>query len=122
VPERLPGLDLSGECEKCRPHAVVQGAVGDDHVEDGLRSELVPDPDGFEQPAGGGNNGGRARIAACAGERGIGDHNRDGRAQALAQCDRQCEADNARAGDQHIHMSGSLRRWRHDEELLAAQL
>ena len=53
-------------------------------------SDLVPDPDGIEQPPAGGDDSGRARIAARPHrKRGIGDNDRDVGAKPLAQ--RQCQ-------------------------------
>jgi hypothetical protein len=66
VREGLARFDISGKRQKHRTGRVLQFGIGDHHVEDGLRlsCDLVPHPDGFEQPAAGGDDGGRARIAA----------------------------------------------------------
>ena len=64
--ERLAGLDIAGKGQKHRTGGVFQLGIGDDHVEDRLRlgRDLVPDAERLEQPAAGGDDGGRARIAA----------------------------------------------------------
>ena len=66
VRERFARLDIAGEGQEHRTGGVFQLGIGDDHVEDRLRAgcDLVPHPDGIEQPAAGGDDGGRARIAA----------------------------------------------------------
>ena len=66
VRERFARLDIAGEGQEHRTGRVFQSGIGDDHVEDRLRlgRDLIPHPDGIEQPAAGGDDGGRARIAA----------------------------------------------------------
>ena len=66
VRERFARLDISGKGQEHRTGRVFQFRIGDDHVEDRLRAvrDLVPHPDGLEQPAAGRDDGGRARIAA----------------------------------------------------------
>ena len=64
--ERLARLDLAGESQEHRTGGVFQPGIGDDHVEDRLRpgGDLLPYPEGIEQPATGRDDGGGARIAA----------------------------------------------------------
>ena len=74
--ERLARFDIAGKGQEDRAGGILQLQIGDHHVEDRLRlgRDLVPDADGLEQPAAGGDDGGGARVAARArGERRIGD-------------------------------------------------
>ncbi len=66
VRERLARLDIAGKSQEHRSGGVLQFGIGDDHVEDRLRlaCDLIPYPDGVEQPAAGRDDCGRARIAA----------------------------------------------------------
>ena len=66
VRERFAGLDIAGESQEHRAGGVLQSGIGNDHVENGLRlrRHLIPHPERLEQPAAGGDDGGRARIAA----------------------------------------------------------
>ena len=104
VGERLARLDVAVEREEGRPHRVLQAAVGDHHVEDRLRvvRDLVPDADRLEQPPRRRHDGGGARIAPARAERRIGDRDRERRPEPLAQRDRQREAGEAGAADQHV--------------------
>ena len=99
-----PGSHLAVEGQEHRPHRVLQPAVGDHHVEDRLRvvGDLLPDADRLEQPPRRRHDRGRARIGAGAPERRIGDHDRKGGAEPLAQRDRQREPGKAAAADQHV--------------------
>ena len=64
--ERLARLDIAGKGQEYRPGRVLQPRIGHDHVEDRLRlvRDRLPDPEGFEQPPAGRDDGGRPRIAA----------------------------------------------------------
>jgi len=64
--ERLARFDMAGKGQEDRPGGILELGIGDDHVEDRLRvgSDLAPDADRLEQPPAGGDDGGRARIAA----------------------------------------------------------
>src|SRR5258708_918564 len=86
--ERFAGLDIARESQEHRTGGVLQSGIGDDHVEDRLRlgGDVVPHPDGIEQPAAGRDDRGRARIAARAAcQRRIGDDDRNIGAKALPQ-------------------------------------
>ena len=64
--ERFARLDMPCESQEHRTGRVFELRVGDDHVENRLRlgGDLIPHPDGIEQPAASGDDGSRARIAA----------------------------------------------------------
>ncbi len=66
VRKRFAGLDIAGERQEHWTGRVSQPGIGDDHVENGLRlrGDLIPDFERLEQPAAGGDDRGRARIAA----------------------------------------------------------
>ena len=102
VRERLPWLQFAGEGEEGRPNRILQPAVGHDHIENGLRLDLVPDPDRLEHPAGGGDDGRSARIGHRASQDRIGDRHRERLPEALAQSDRQRQAGKAGPADQHV--------------------
>ena len=90
--ERFARLDVSRESQKHRTGRVLQFGIGDHHVEDGLRlrCDLIPHPDGIEQPAAGRNDSRRARIAAWPHrQRRIGDDNGNIGAKPLTQRQRQ---------------------------------
>ena len=57
--EGLVSLHVACEGEKGRPHRILQAAVGDHHVEDGLRPvrDLRPDAERLQHPARGGGDG-----------------------------------------------------------------
>jgi hypothetical protein len=102
VRERLAWRDITVKAEECRPHRVVEPAVGDDHIEDRLRRDLVPDADGLKQPTRRRDDGGRPRITRCTAERGIGHRDRKRLPEPLAQRDGEREAGEAAPADQHI--------------------
>ena len=68
----------------------------------GCACDLVPDTDRLEQVARRGDDGGCARIDTGAPERGVGDGDREGGPETLAQRNCQREAGKARAADQHV--------------------
>ncbi len=90
--ERLARLDIPRKGQEHRAGGIFQPGIGHDHVEDrlGLAGDLIPHPDGIEQPAAGGDDGGGARIAAWPQpQRRIGNDDRQIRAKALTQRQRQ---------------------------------
>ena len=105
--ERLARLDIAGEGQEHRTGGVFQLRVGDHHVEDRLRAgrDLIPHPDGLEQPAAGRDDGGRARIAArpCR-QRRIGDDDRNIGAEALTQRQRQRQPGKRAAADDNASL------------------
>ena len=105
--ERLARLDIARESQEHRTGRILQLRVGDDHVEDRLRSgrDLIPHPDGLEQPAAGRDDGGRAWIAAwlCR-QRRIGNDDRDIAAEALTQRQRQRQPRKGAAADNNASL------------------
>ena len=107
VRERFARLDIAGKGQKRRTGGVLQFGVGDDHVENRLRSvrDLVPDPERLEQPAAGGDDGGGARIAArTRRKRRIGDDDRNIGAEPLAQRQRQRQPGKSAAADDNASL------------------
>ena len=106
VRERLARLDIAVEAQEHRTHGILQTAVGDDHVEDRLRPirHPLPDTDGLEQPPCRSDDCRRPRIGRRAHERRIGDGDRKRWPQRLPQRDRQRQAGEAGAADQHVDM------------------
>ena len=107
VGERLARLDIAGEGQEDRTRRVFQLGIGDDHVEDRLRggSDLAPDPERFEQPPAGGDDGGgaRSRLGLLA-QRRIGhDHGHVG-AEALTQRQRQRQSGKGAAADDNASL------------------
>lgn len=66
VREGLARRDVAGEIQERRTRGVLELGVSDDHVEDRLRLglDVVPDAERLEQAAAGGDDRGRAGIAA----------------------------------------------------------
>ena len=107
VREGLARLDMAGESQEHRTGGVFQLGIGDDHVEDRLRAggDLIPDADGIEQPPAGGDDRGRARIAARPHrKRRIGDDDRNIGAEALAQRQRQRQPCKRAAADDNASL------------------
>ena len=105
--ERLAGFDIAGEGEEHRAGGVLQLGIGDDHVEDGLRRgrDLAPDAERLEQPPAGGDDRGRARIAArprC--QRRIGHNHRNIATKALTQRQRQRQPRKGAAADDNASL------------------
>ena len=105
--ERFAGLDLAGKGQEHRTGGVFQLGIGDDHVEDRLRSgrDLIPHAERLEQPAAGRDDGGGARIAArpCR-QRRIGDDDRNIGAKALTQRQRQRQSRKRAAADDNASL------------------
>ena len=117
VRERFARLDMAGEGQEHRTGRVFQFGIGDDHVEDRLRAggDLIPHPDGIEQPAAGGDDGGRARIAARPQrQRRIGHDDGNIGAKALTQRQRQRQPGKRAAADDNASLC------RHAEPLLTS--
>ena len=105
--ERLARLDVAGKGEEHRTGGVFQTGIGDDHVEDRLRSrrDLVPDAERLEQPAAGGDDGGGARIAARPHrQRRIGHDDGDIGPEALAERHRQRQSRKRPAADDNASL------------------
>ena len=105
VGERLARLDLAREGEEHRLDRIAEAAVGHHHVDDRLRraGHRVPDADGLEQAAGAGRDRRGARIlGGRPAERRVGHHDREVRAEPLAQRDRQREPGKTGAADHDV--------------------
>ena len=105
--ERLAGLDIAGEGEEHRTGGVFQLGIGDDHVCYRLRGgrDLAPDAERLEQPPAGGDDRGRARIAARPrGQRRIGHDDGNIAAQALTQRQRQRQPRKGAAADDNTSL------------------
>ena len=105
--EGLAGFDIAGKGQEYRPGRVFQLGIGDDHVEDRLRAgcDLVPDAERLEQPPAGGDDGGRARIAARPhSERRIGHDDGNVSAKPLTQRQRQRQAGKCAAADDNASL------------------
>ena len=107
VRERFARFDIAGESQEYRTGRIFQSGIGDDHVENRLHpgSDLIPHPDGIEQPAAGGNDRGRARITArsCR-QRGIGHDDGNINAKALTQRQRQRQTGKRAAADDNASL------------------
>ena len=107
VGERLARRDLAGEGQKHRPHRVVELGVGDDHVEDRLRPAAPPRPTRRWSRTGAAPPPRSPRRARrCVPRPSAGSATVDGEtlAEPLAQRDRQRQAGEAAAGDQHVRV------------------
>ena len=107
VRERFARLDIACESQEHRTGRIFQSGIGDDHVEDRLRagSDLIPHPDGIEQPPAGGDDGGRARIAAWPQpKRRIGHDDGNIGAKALTQRQRQRQPCKCAAADDNASL------------------
>jgi hypothetical protein len=82
--ERLAWFDLAPEIQKHRPHCVIDAAVGDCHVEDGLclGSDRIPDAERLEHTAGRRRDGGSPDIIACPAKTRIREYDR----KIIAEC------------------------------------
>ena len=103
----LARLDLAGKGQKYRTGRIVERGIGDDHVEDRLRRRrhLVPDAERLEQAAAGGDDGGRARIAARPlAQRRIGDDDGNIGPKPLAQRQRQRQSRKRAAADDNASL------------------
>src|SRR5215470_13243039 len=104
MPEGLARLDLAEKCEKALPHGVFKPAVRNDHVEDGLRWDFVPDSEPLKQMACCGNDCRCSPLAGGAGESGIDDRYVERGTQSLAQRQRQRQTDNAGAANENVDL------------------
>ena len=102
--ERLARLDIAIEGEKDGPHHVVEAAVGDVHAEDRLRQvgNRIPHSKGLKQPTRRGDDCRCAHIRRWTPERRIDHHDRERWAERLSQRNRQREAGETGAADQHV--------------------
>jgi hypothetical protein len=102
VGERLARFDVAVEGEKDRPHDVAEAAIGHDHVENGLRLDVLPHADSLEQPPRRGDDCGGAGIFRRPSQRRVGHRDGERGRQALAQRNGQRQTGKAGAADQHI--------------------
>src|SRR5579863_609011 len=105
--EWLTRLDIACKCQENRPGSVFELGVGNDHIQNRLRSicNLFPDANGIEQPPAGGDDGGSTRIAARPQpKRRIGDDNGNIGAKALTQRQRQRQPCKPAAADDNASL------------------
>jgi len=106
--ERFTRFDLTPECQECRPHGVIDPAVGDHHIKDGLGivRDRGPHPERIEHAARSRGNGRSPCILAGSGEIRIRQCYGKIAAQRLAQRDRERKPGESAACDQDVRTTG----------------